>query len=249
MAVCAFKALTLEGRTSGMERTRKTYRDQLAGTGIAQPAAPERFARHAGASARAWRILLTVLSQLCGAVLVCALISAPALAQQKKTTALGGDFELLDTDGRKFQLSSQRGKIVLIYFGYTSCPDACPTDLLLFSDVLSRLGSRKALVQPIFISVDPGRDTPESLAAYANAFSPAIRALTGSERQLRRVAKAYGSHFSYVGRTPGSTTYSVDHSVNIYVVDAKGRLVSVIPFGTPVDDVVRRIEGILDQPG
>lgn len=249
MAVCEFKALTLEARTSWMDRTRKMCRNPLAGTGVPQPAARERRARHSGASASAWRILLPVMLQFCGAVLLCALTSAPALAQQKKNTALGGDFELLDTDGRKFKLSSQRGKIVLIYFGYTSCPDACPTDLLLFRDVLSRFGSRKALVQPIFISVDPARDKPEYLAAYTNAFSPAIRALTGSERELRRVAKAYGSYFSYVGRTPDSTTYTVDHSVNIYVVDAKGRLVSVIPFGTPVDDVVRRIEGILDRPG
>lgn len=232
-----------------MDRTRKMRRNQLASTDIPQPSAPERFARHTSASPRAWRMPLSVILQFCGAVLLCAMTSVPAAAQQKNDTALGGDFELLDTDGRKFKLSSQRGKIVLIYFGYTSCPDACPTDLLLFRDVLSRLGSRKALVQPIFISVDPARDKPEYLASYTNVFSPAILALTGSERQLRRVAKAYGSYFSYVARSPGSTTYSVDHSVNIYVVDAKGSLVSVIPFGTPVDDVVRRIEGILDKPG
>jgi len=163
--------------------------------------------------------------------------------------ALGGDFELTDTEGKAFRLAAQRGKIVLIYFGYTGCPDACPTDMLLFRDVLSRLGSRKDSVLPVFISVDPARDTPEHLAAYANAFSPAIRALTGSERQLRRMAKAYGAHFNYVNRTPSSTTYTVDHSVNMYVVNRAGKLVSVIPFGTPVDDVVRRIERMLDKPG
>jgi protein SCO1/2 len=160
--------------------------------------------------------------------------------------ALGGDFELLDTDGRKFNLGSQRGKIVLIYFGYTGCPDACPTDLLLFRDILERVGGRKASVQPIFISVDPARDTPRYLAAYTQAFSPDILALTGSERQLRRVARAYGAHFNYVGRRAGSSTYTVDHSVSIYVVNGAGRLVSVIPFGTPVDEVVRRIERMLD---
>lgn len=168
---------------------------------------------------------------------------------RQETQALGGDFELVDTNGRAFKLSSLRGKIVLIYFGYTGCPDACPTDLLLFRDVLTRLGNRKASVQPIFISVDPARDKPEHLAAYSSAFSPAIRALTGSERKLRQVAKAYGSHFNYVGRTPGSTTYTVDHSVNIYVVNGEGKLVSVIPFGTPVEEVVRRIEGMLDKSG
>ena len=172
--------------------------------------------------------------------------AAPAARQQ---AALGGDFELLDTEGKPFRLAAQRGKIVLIYFGYTGCPDACPTDMLLFRDVLSRLGSRKDAVLPVFISVDPARDTPEHLAAYATAFSPEIRAITGSERQLRRVAKAYGAHFNYVNRAPGSTTYTVDHSVNMYVVNRAGKLVSVIPFGTPLDDVLRRIERILAKPG
>jgi len=167
----------------------------------------------------------------------------------QKTQALGGDFELVDTSGQTFKLSSLRGKLVLIYFGYTGCPDACPTDLLLFRDVLARLGSRKDRVQPVFISVDPARDTPKQLAAYASTFSPAILALTGSERKLRQVAKAYGSHFDYVGRKPGSTTYTVDHSVNIYVVNGQGKLVSVIPYGTPLEEVVRRLEGMLDQSG
>lgn len=170
-------------------------------------------------------------------------------ASRQEVRGLGGEFELIDTDGRAFKLSSLRGKIVLIYFGYTGCPDACPTDLLLFRDLLERLGSRNESVQPIFISVDPARDTPKHLAAYASAFSPAIRALTGSERKLRQVAKAYGSYFNYVGRTPGSTTYTVDHSVNIYVVNGGGKLVGVIPFGTPLDEVVQRITGMLDKSG
>lgn len=170
-------------------------------------------------------------------------------ASRQETRALGGNFELIDTDGRVFKLSSLRGKIVLIYFGYTGCPDACPTDLLLFRDLLERLGSRKGSVQPIFISVDPARDKPEHLAAYSSAFSPAIRALTGSERKLRQVAKAYGSYFEYVGRTSGSTTYTVDHSVSIYVVNGGGQLVSVIPFGTPLEEIVRRVEGMLDKSG
>lgn len=170
-------------------------------------------------------------------------------ASRQETRALGGDFELVDTDGQAFKLSSLRGKIVLIYFGYTGCPDACPTDLLLFRDVLARLGSRTESVRPVFISVDPGRDTPKHLAAYASAFSPAIRALTGSEQKLRQVAKAYGAYFNYIGRTPGSKTYTVDHSVNIYVVNGGGKLVSVLPFGTPLEEVVRRIEGMLDKSG
>lgn len=242
-----------------MRRTQSTVND------VPKPAAAERLARrierrrhHGGIAARGWRGLVSTNLLICGAALLGALTSATALAhgtpipgmsQQKKGNVLGGDFELLDTDGRVFKLSSQRGKIVLIYFGYTGCPDACPTDMLLFQEVLSRLGNRKDLVQPIFISVDPARDTPTVLAAYVRNFSPAILALTGSAQQLRAVANTYGSHFSYVGRTPGSTTYTVDHSVNIYVINGEGRLVSVIPFGTPVKEVMRRIEAMLDKTG
>ena len=200
------------------------------------------------------RVLIALGLLICGVALLLAAPTVRAHSQthetaRQETRALGGDFELVDTNGQAFKLGSLRGKIVLIYFGYTGCPDACPTDLMLFRDVLARLGSRKDQVQPIFISVDPARDTPRHLAAYASTFSPAILALTGSERKLRQVAKAYGSHFDYVGRTPGSTTYTVDHSVNIYVVNGQGKLVSVIPYGTPVQEVVRRIEGMLDKSG
>ena len=200
------------------------------------------------------RILALLAPTISMSVLLLGVPTVHALSQtheasRQETRALGGEFELVDTDGRAFKLSSLRGKIVLIYFGYTGCPDACPTDLLLFREVLERLGNRKESVQPIFISVDPARDTPKHLAAYASAFSPAIRALTGSERELRQVAKAYGSYFNYIGRTPDSTTYTVDHSVNIYVVDGGGKLVGVIPFGTPLDVVVRRIKGLLDKSG
>lgn len=199
-----------------------------------------------GTRFRAGRLLLVLLALIFGVALPG--VESSALASQKATKTLGGDFELLDTEGKAFKLSSLRGKVVLVYFGYTGCPDACPTDMMLFKDVLERLGGRREMVQPLFISVDPGRDKPEHLVAYVDAFSPAIRALTGTERNLRKVAKAYGAHFSYVGRTPNSTTYTVDHSVSVYVVNRKGRLVGAIPFGTPLDEVIRRIEGVLDQP-
>lgn len=228
-------------------------REQNSGNKVLRPAeAAQRAGRHPGlrgTSAKVLHLLALLVTLGFGTALLGATTSVPAQSQQTQKQPLGGDFELTDTEGKAFRLAAQRGKIVLIYFGYTGCPDACPTDMLLFRDALSRLGSRKDSVLPIFISVDPARDTPEHLAAYAKAFSPAIRALTGSERQLRRVAKAYGSYFNYVNRTPGSTTYTVDHSVNMYVVNGTGKLVSVIPFGTPVDDVVRRIEQMLDKPG
>jgi protein SCO1/2 len=162
-------------------------------------------------------------------------------------TALGGDFELQDTDGRHFRLQSMRGKVVLLYFGYTGCPDACPTEMLLFQEVMENLGVQKSLVQPLFVSVDPARDKPAMLSAYVGNFGQDIRALTGTEKQLRKVAKAYGAHFSFVNRISGSTHYTVDHSVSIYVVDPSGQLVSVIPFGTPAADVLHRVKSFLPK--
>lgn len=170
--------------------------------------------------------------------------AAPVTTRQQ--SAFGGDFALKDTLGNAFRLSSQRGKVVLIYFGYTSCPDVCPTDMQQFHDILARLGEKSGRVLPIFISLDPGRDTPQRLAEYAAAFSPAILPLTGSEAELRRVAKAYGTHFIYIGRSARSTTYTVDHSANLYVVDTAGKLVRIVPYGTPTADVVKVIAPLIE---
>ena len=98
----------------------------------------------------------------------------------RRQSAIGGDFELNDTRGKSFRLSSQRGKVVLIFFGYTDCPGLCPTNLLRLRDVLASLGERRDGVQPVFISVDPGRDTPERLARilpYATPTADVIKAI------------------------------------------------------------------------
>lgn len=177
-------------------------------------------------------------------------VSGPAIgaepqAASARAAALGGDFELPDADGKPFRLADQRGKVVLVYFGYTGCPDACPTDLLLYRDLLARLGERREKLLTVFISVDPARDTPRQLIEYARGFSPEIIALTGKEKQLRHVARAYGAHFRYVGRESDAKNYTVDHSVSIYMVDPRGRLVGVIPFGTPLAEVQRRVEAVM----
>ncbi len=166
-------------------------------------------------------------------------------AVSARASPLGGDFDLPDAHGKVFRLADQRGKVVLIYFGYTGCPDACPTDLLLYRDLLTSLGERREKLRTVFVSVDPARDTPRQLLEYARSFSPEIIALTGSEKQLRRVARAYGAHFRYVGRERDASNYTVDHSVSIYMVDPHGRLVGVIPFGTPLAEVQRRVEAVI----
>jgi cytochrome oxidase Cu insertion factor (SCO1/SenC/PrrC family) len=187
-----------------------------------------------------------VIAFLAGMLWISGLAAAAGMPNDSaRPAALGGDFELTDVQGKPFRLANHRGKVILLYFGYTGCPDACPADLLLYRDLLARLGPRKDGILPLFISVDPTRDTPRQLADYTRHFSPHIVALTGSEKALRRVANAYGASFRYVGRERDALTYTVDHTVSIFLLDPHGRLVGVIPFGTPLDEVQRRVEAVL----
>lgn len=164
----------------------------------------------------------------------------PALADSH---VLGGDFSLSTTKGTEVSLNSFRGKVVLLYFGFTYCPEMCPTELLQFKQLMSTLpADKRDLVQPIFISVDPKRDTPEVLDPYVGFFSKEILALTGNEKQLRRVADQYGAQFRYV---PTGSSYTVDHTVNTFLIDTNGKLVKVIPYGTPTTEMMKHVIALL----
>lgn len=159
------------------------------------------------------------------------------------TTTLGGDFTLRTTKGMEVSLSSLRGKIVLIYFGFTYCPEMCPTELLQFKQLMSMLPTDKRnLVQPIFVSVDPKRDTPDVLDPYIRFFGKEILALTGSEKELRKVADQYGVQFRYV---PTGSSYTVDHTVNTFLIDTHGKLVKIIPYGTPTKEILKHVVTLL----
>lgn len=155
----------------------------------------------------------------------------------------GGDFTLHTTKGKAVSLASLKGKVVLLYFGFTYCPEMCPTELLQFQYLLSELSpDKRRLVQPIFISVDPKRDTPEVLDPYVGHFSKEILALTGSEAELRKVADQYGAQFRYV---PTGSSYTVDHTVNTFLIDTSGKLVRIIPYGTPSKELLRLVSRLL----
>jgi len=156
---------------------------------------------------------------------------------------LGGDFTLRTTKNQKVSLSSFEGKVVLLYFGFTHCPDMCPTELLQFKQVLAMLpADQRARVQPVFISVDPKRDTAEVLDPYVGFFDKRILALTGSEAELHKVAGQFGAHFRYV---PTGSSYTVDHTVNMFLINPRGKLVRIIPYGTPTEDVLKQVTALL----
>lgn len=154
-------------------------------------------------------------------------------------------FELTRASGEVFRLSDQRGKIVLLFFGYTSCPDVCPTTMAEMKQVVDALGKPGELVQVVFISVDPDRDTPELMQKYAEHFNKRFIGLTGSMDELQPIWDAYGI-YREVNQTDSSAMgYIVDHTARVFLVDADGNLRLSYGFQTPVEDIVHDIKILL----
>ena len=148
---------------------------------------------------------------------------------------IGGPFSLIDHTGKLRTIQDFRGKLVLIYFGYSYCPDVCPTDLQQIGLAVDRLGTAGAAVQPLFITLDPERDTAAHLADYVPLFHPRLIGLTGSAEQIGRTALAYKVY--YAKFPPDSPDYVVDHSSFIYLVDETGKYIGFFPPGTSADMV------------
>ncbi len=146
--------------------------------------------------------------------------------------AVGGAFSLIDQDGATRTDADLKGKVTVIYFGYTYCPDACPTTLQAISQTLDLLGDKASKVQPVFISVDPARDTPAQLKTYAANFHPGIVYLTGSEPAIKQTELLY---HVYAAKVPqqGTDDYLMDHSSVLYVMGRDGRYMGQIPAGLP----------------
>jgi protein SCO1/2 len=138
-----------------------------------------------------------------------------------KPAAPASEIALTDQYGKSFSLSAQRGKVVLMYFGYTACPDVCPATLGTFKSVRQQLGSAADNLRLVFITVDPDRDTPDVLRAYLGRVDPAILGLSGPRDALAAAAKAYGVHFA-VNPALDPTGHSVEHTDRIFAVDRAG---------------------------
>jgi cytochrome oxidase Cu insertion factor (SCO1/SenC/PrrC family) len=145
---------------------------------------------------------------------------------------VGGPFTLTDQDGARKGLSDFRGKLVLLYFGFTYCPDVCPTDLMAVGNLVRSLGPAEDQVQPVFVTLDPARDKPEVLRAYVASFHPRFVALSGTESEIRRVATSYKVYFEKV-KPPGVNTYLIDHTAYVFLLDREGKFVTLFPPGTP----------------
>jgi protein SCO1/2 len=151
---------------------------------------------------------------------------------------VGGDFTLTDARGRKRSLHDFRGKVVVLYFGFTTCPDICPTDMLAIGRAVKDLGKDGRAIQPLFVTLDPARDKPAVIAEYARNFHPDFVALTGSEAEIAKVARAYKVFYEKV-EVEGGAGYTIDHSSFAFVIDRQGKYVGFIPPGTPRDKIAR----------
>jgi protein SCO1/2 len=160
---------------------------------------------------------------------------------------IGGPFTLVTADGKDVTDQTYRGKWLLMYFGYTFCPDACPTTLNDMSEAFDKLGSDASKVQPLFITVDPKRDTPQAMADYLKSFDPRIVGLTGSQAQTESVAKAYRVYVA-PQKTDGDD-YLVDHSSYIYVVNPQGKFVNVIAGNAAGAEMAKKLREMIAHPG
>jgi len=147
--------------------------------------------------------------------------NAPAPVAAEGKPAIGGPFSLTNQDGKTVTDKDFRGKILLVYFGFTHCPDQCPLTLANFTQVMNALGSKAGQVAPLFISVDPAHDTPKRMKEFLAAFSPAITGLTGTNAQVADVAVAYKVYYA-AHDTKHASESAVDHSGFIYVMDREG---------------------------
>lgn len=157
----------------------------------------------------------------------------------------GQDFSMPDQHGQRRSMADFKGKVVLVFFGFTQCPDVCPTTLGDLAAVKQKLGAKGDKLQVIFASVDPARDTPEILQAYLANFDPSFLALRGSDEETAKMAKDFKVYYKRVeGQTTGS--YTMDHTAGDYIFDPEGRLRLYSRYGTPVDTLAKDIEQLID---
>jgi protein SCO1 len=158
----------------------------------------------------------------------------------------GRELALSDAEGRARTLADFKGKVTVVFFGYTHCPDVCPTTLSELSEVKHGLGADGDRVQALFVTVDPERDTPQILKAYMDNFGPGFVALRGSTEQTAAAAREFKVFYAKVrGKTEDS--YTIDHTAGSYIIDAKGRLRLFARYGMPAEDLKSDLKQLLGE--
>lgn len=185
-------------------------------------------------------IVLVMLSMACHRE------PAPGMGEAERPD-FGGDFTLTNQDNQPFHLKDIRGRPVVLFFGYTSCPDMCPMTMSRITGALGRVGSPASDVVTLFVSVDPKRDTPAVLKEYVASFRTPIIALTGTDEEIQRMAAAY--HASYQIVPTATSNYLVNHTTAIFLIDRRGRLRQYFGFDEKPEVLAAALKTLLDEKG
>ncbi|WFU89881.1 SCO family protein (plasmid) [Rhizobium sp. CC1099] len=190
------------------------------------------------ASARQWLALAATM------LAATAVVTAWPVRAVSETT-VGGPFTLTASDGEAVTDATFRGKWLLVFFGYTFCPDSCPTTLSQIAVALEQLGADAQEVQPIFITVDPERDTPKAMGEYTEAIDKRIVGLSGTPEQIAAVSQAYGVYSERHRTGAGRDDYLIDHGTYIYIMSPEGKFARGMSADTPADDIAATLRHLM----
>jgi cytochrome oxidase Cu insertion factor (SCO1/SenC/PrrC family) len=196
--------------------------------------------RYAIAFALGLVLLAVVIVSLFDGESLLARLDPRAVMSSTGAALVGGPFTLVDQDGKTRDDKEFRGKLMLVYFGYTFCPDVCPTTLATMTEALDKLGAKAAKVQPIFITVDPARDTPAVLKRYVANFHPSLIGLTGSAAEIAAAARAYRVYYAKADSAAGAD-YLMDHSGFIYLMGPDGKYLTLLTPQSDAKEMADRI--------
>lgn len=193
-----------------------------------------------------FRLLLVIVTAFLVGAAVSLALNFGSLTMKGGSTSstgkalIGGPFVLVDHTGKRVTDKDFLGRYMLVYFGYTYCPDVCPTELQVMTAALNKLGPLADRVTPVFITVDPERDTVEQMASYVTNFHPRLIGLTGSVEQVRAAAKAYRVYYAKT-EDSSATDYLIDHSSFVYLMNPRGEYVTHFPYGLGSDKMAAQI--------
>ncbi len=182
---------------------------------------------------------------LAGLGLLALFLSQPALFSNKDPmyAAIIADFELTNQHGQVVREDDFAGRWMLIFFGYTNCPDVCPTTIAEMSAVLAGLGENRDKVQPIMVTIDPARDTPEVLASYLGFFSPGLVGLTGTAEQIEATSDSFNIFYARTNEPDAPDGYSMSHSSSVYLFDPRGAYIRNYQYGTSAETILDDLAG------
>jgi len=186
-------------------------------------------------SARARRLAVPLAALMFGLGVLALAVVLTLSSMQPGTAAVGGPFSLVDQDGRTITDKDVTGRPHLVFFGFTHCPDVCPTTLFRISEVLKATGDKGRNLQALFISVDPERDRPDVLKEYLSSFDERVRGLTGEPAAVEAAVKAYRAYARKVPTKDGD--YTMEHTAYVYLMDRRNRFVSTLNLNRPPEEV------------